>query len=106
MERMLAEALRAGFVGMSSQQLLFDKLDGDVCRSRTLPSTYAKPRELRRLKSLLRRAGRVLQSGPDIENPLNLGSQVAQSLGVVPQPAQDQPAVGRRRQVQPVRRSR
>src|SRR3954454_15061386 len=36
MERMLAEALRAGFVGMSSMQLLFDKLDGDVCRSRTL----------------------------------------------------------------------
>ena len=64
MERMLSDALRAGFVGMSSQQLLFDKLDGDVCRSRTLPSTYARPRELRRLKSLLRRAGRILQSGP------------------------------------------
>ncbi|GAC1404654.1 MAG: amidohydrolase family protein [Mycobacterium sp.] len=81
MERMLSEALRAGFVGMSSQQLLFDKLDGDVCRSRTLPSTYAKPRELRRLKSLLRRAGRILQSGPDIQNPFNLGSQLAASLG-------------------------
>ena len=64
MERMLTEALKAGFVGMSSMQLLFDKLDGDTCRSRTLPSTYAKPRELRRLKSLLRKAGRVLQSGP------------------------------------------
>ncbi|TDH57220.1 hypothetical protein E2F47_03435 [Mycobacterium eburneum] len=82
MERMLADALDAGFVGMSSQQLLFDKLDGDTCRSRTLPSTYAKPRELRRLKSLLRRRGRVLQSGPDITNPLNLASQVAQSLPV------------------------
>ncbi|HEY6649101.1 MAG TPA: amidohydrolase family protein, partial [Mycobacterium sp.] len=81
LERMLSEALRAGFVGMSSQQLLFDKLDGEVCRSRTLPSTYAKPRELRRLKSLLRRAGRILQSGPDIQNPFNLGSQLAQSLG-------------------------
>ncbi len=86
MERMLSAALDAGFVGMSSQQLLFDKLDGDTCRSRTLPSTYAKPRELRRLKSLLRRAGRVLQSGPDIENPLNLGSQVVQSLGIVRNP--------------------
>lgn len=86
MERMLAEALRAGFVGMSSQQLLFDKLDGDTCRSRTLPSTYAKPRELRRLKSMLRGAGRVLQSGPDINNPLNVGSQVAQSLGIFRNP--------------------
>lgn len=86
MEQMLTEALRAGFVGLSSQQLLFDKLDGDVCRSRTLPSTYAKPRELRRLKSLLRRSGRVLQSGPDIENPFNVGSQVFQSLGVLRSP--------------------
>ena len=86
MERMLSEALDAGFVGMSSQQLLFDKLDGDTCRSRTLPSTYAKPRELRRLKSLLRRAGRVLQSGPDIESPLNLGSQVVQALGIFRRP--------------------
>ena len=64
MERMLIEALDAGFVGLSSQQLLFDKLDGDVCRSRTLPSTYAKRRELRRLKAMLRRSERVLQSGP------------------------------------------
>jgi N-acyl-D-aspartate/D-glutamate deacylase len=82
MEQMLGEALRAGFVGMSSQQLLFDKLDGDSCRSRTLPSTYAKPRELRRLKSMLRRSGRVLQAGPDIQNPLNIVSQATQSLGI------------------------
>ncbi|MGV0809988.1 N-acyl-D-amino-acid deacylase family protein [Mycolicibacterium setense] len=82
MEQMLQEALDAGFVGMSSQQLLFDKIDGETCRSRTLPSTYAKPRELRRLKSMLRRSGRVLQSGPDIQNPLNLVSQLAQSLGL------------------------
>lgn len=82
MERMLADALDAGFVGMSSQQLLFDKLDGEMCRSRTLPSTYAKPRELRRLKSQLRKRDRVLQSGPDIENPLNIFSQALQSLGI------------------------
>jgi N-acyl-D-aspartate/D-glutamate deacylase len=79
---MLAEALRAGFIGMSSQQLLFDKLDGETCRSRTLPSTYAKPRELRRLKSVLRRSGRVLQAGPDIQNPFNIASQAVQSLGI------------------------
>jgi len=82
MERMLAEAIDAGFVGMSSQQLLFDKLDGDTCRSRTLPSTYAGPRELRRLKNLLRRSGRVLQSGPDITSPVNLLSQLAQSTAL------------------------
>ncbi|BAX92672.1 N-acyl-D-amino-acid deacylase family protein [Mycobacterium shigaense] len=82
MESMLAEALDEGFVGLSSQQLLFDKLDGEVCRSRTLPSTYAKPRELRRLNAILRRRNKVLQSGPDIKNPFSVVSQLATSLGV------------------------
>ena len=86
MEQMLDEALQAGFVGMSSQQLLFDKMDGDVCRSRTLPSTYAKPKELRRLKSKLRRSGRILQAGPDVKNPLDLVSQLAQALGIFRRP--------------------
>lgn len=86
MEQMLDEALQAGFVGMSSQQLLFDKMDGDVCRSRTLPSTYAKPKELRRLKSKLRRSGRILQAGPDVKNPLDVVSQLAQALGILRRP--------------------
>lgn len=86
MEEMLDEALQAGFVGMSSQQLLFDKMDGDVCRSRTLPSTYAKPKELRRLKSKLRRSGRILQAGPDIKNPLDVVSQLAQAVGIFRRP--------------------
>ncbi len=82
MESMLEEALDEGFVGMSSQQLLFDKLDGEVCRSRTLPSTYATSRELRRLNAILRRRNKILQSGPDIKNPLSIFSQLAASLGV------------------------
>ncbi|WP_024440596.1 MULTISPECIES: amidohydrolase family protein [unclassified Mycobacterium] len=86
MEQMLDEALQAGFVGMSSQQLLFDKMDGEVCRSRTLPSTYAKPKELRRLKSKLRRSGRILQAGPDVKNPFDVVSQLAQALGIFRRP--------------------
>ncbi|WP_127782955.1 amidohydrolase family protein [Rhodococcus sp. X156] len=82
LEEMLEEALDAGFVGMSSQQLLFDKLDGQTCRSRTLPSTYAKPRELRRLQAILRRRSAILQSGPDIKNPRNVVSQLVTSLGL------------------------
>lgn len=81
MESMLNDALDEGFVGMSSQQLLFDKLDGEVCRSRTLPSTYASSRELRRLNAILRRRDKILQSGPDIKNPLSLVSQLLTSLG-------------------------
>ncbi len=82
MEQMLEDAVEAGFLGMSSQQLLFDKLDGDVCRSRTLPSTYAKAKELRRLNKILRRSKRVLQSGPDIKNPQSILSQATTSLGI------------------------
>ena len=85
MEQLLVEALEAGFVGMSSQQLLFDKLAA-TCRSRTLPSTYAKPRELRRLKALLRRRVGFCRRVPTFQNPLNIVSQAAQSLGIVRRP--------------------
>jgi N-acyl-D-aspartate/D-glutamate deacylase len=81
MEHWLTEALDAGFIGLSSQQLLFDRLDGDVCRSRTLPSTYVRRREMRRLTRLVRKRGRVLQSGPDIQHPPKVAAQLARSIG-------------------------
>ncbi len=86
MEGMLTEALDAGFLGMSAMDLKFDKLDGDVCRSRTLPSTYAKWRELRKLKAVVRRRDRVLQSAPEIKRPLNLLSHALQSTGLFRKP--------------------
>jgi N-acyl-D-aspartate/D-glutamate deacylase len=82
MEAKLAEALEAGFIGMSAQELLFDKLDGDVCRSRTLPSTYAKGRERRRLYKILRKRDRVLQAGPDIGNPMSFVGLFGASIGL------------------------
>ncbi|MCR6031823.1 amidohydrolase family protein [Nocardioides sp. zg-579] len=82
MERMLTEALDAGFIGMSAQQLLFDKLDGDLCRSRTLPSTYARRHEMRRLREILRRRGRALQAGPDATHPHTILLQALHSIGV------------------------
>lgn len=82
MENMLSEALDAGFVGMSAQQLLFDKIDGETCRSRTLPSTYASARERRRLNAILRRRGRVLQAGPDPTNPRSIGGFALGSAAV------------------------
>src|SRR4051794_37582429 len=82
MASMLREALDAGFVGMSAQQLLFDKLDGDLCRSRTLPSTFARRRELKPLRDQLRRRGRVLQAGPDVKRPQSLLTQAFGSIGL------------------------
>lgn len=86
MENKLSEALDAGFVGMSSQQLLFDKLDGEVCRSRTLPSTYATRQERRRLNAILRRRGRALQGGPDVGRPQSMVAMTLSSLGIFREP--------------------
>ncbi|MFB8002990.1 amidohydrolase family protein [Nocardia sp. NPDC056000] len=82
MEAALHEALDAGFVGMSAQQLLFDKLDGDVCRSRTLPSTYARAKERRRLNAILRQRDRILQAGPDITSPRSIAAMTFSSAGL------------------------
>lgn len=87
MEHQLEEALDAGFVGMSAQQLLFDKLDGDLCRSRTLPSTYAKGKEMRGLRRILRRRRRALQAGPDASHPHTIGVQALGSIGWFGRPA-------------------
>ncbi len=84
MEELLEDALDAGFVGMSAQQLLFDKLDGEVCRSRTLPSTYARTRERRRLNQVLRARRRVLQGGPDITSVRSIAAMTLSSLPLGP----------------------
>lgn len=80
MEELLEDALDAGFVGMSAQQLLFDKLDGETCRSRTLPSTYARTKERRRLNAILRARRRVLQGGPDIASVRSIAAMTLSSL--------------------------
>lgn len=87
MEADLVEALDAGFVGMSAQELMFDKLDGEVCRSRTLPSTYARGRERRRLTKVLRKRNRALQGGPDVANPMSLVRMSFSSAGWGRRPA-------------------
>ena len=81
METMLDDALDAGFIGMSTMELKFDKLDGEQCRSRTLPSTYASARENRKLLRILRRRGRVVQNAPNIKNPLSLLIHMLRSIG-------------------------
>ena len=71
MAEMLDDALEAGLLGMSGMDAAIDKLDGDRYRSRALPSTFATWRERRRLIKLLRKRGRILQSAPDVNNPVS-----------------------------------
>jgi N-acyl-D-aspartate/D-glutamate deacylase len=71
MERLLDDALDAGFLGLSTMTSPWDKLDGDRFRSAQLPSTYATWREYRRLHRVLRTRGRILQSAPNIVTKVN-----------------------------------
>lgn len=70
MAALLDEALDAGVLGMSGMDAAIDKLDGERFRSRALPSTFATWRERRRLIKVLRKRGRILQSAPNLENPI------------------------------------
>ncbi|MGH3674994.1 MAG: N-acyl-D-amino-acid deacylase family protein [Mycobacterium sp.] len=71
MAELLDQALDAGLLGMSGMDAAIDKLDGDRFRSRALPSTFATWRERRRLIKVLRNRGRLLQSAPDVKNPIS-----------------------------------
>ncbi|MCA2320524.1 amidohydrolase family protein [Mycobacterium intracellulare] len=70
MAALLDEALDAGLLGMSGMDAAIDKLDGERFRSRALPSTFATWRELRKLIKVLRKRGRILQSAPNLQNPI------------------------------------
>ena len=71
MEAKLHDAIDAGLLGMSGMTNPWDKVDGDRERSKSLPSTYATWREYRRLHKVLRDRGAILQSAPNLNNPLN-----------------------------------
>jgi N-acyl-D-aspartate/D-glutamate deacylase len=71
MAELLGQALDAGLLGMSGMDAAIDKLDGDRFRSRALPSTFATWRERRKLIKVLRKRGRLLQSAPDVKNPIS-----------------------------------
>lgn len=71
MAKLLDEALDAGVLGMSGMDAAIDKLDGDRFRSRALPSTFATWRERRKLISVLRRRGRILQGAPNVASPVS-----------------------------------
>lgn len=81
MEQLLAEALQLGFLGLSTMCLKWDKVDGDREWSKSLPSTYARWREVSRLNWLLRRYGRVHQGAPNAANPLQVTQYLRETLG-------------------------
>lgn len=71
MESRLAEALDAGYLGLSINTLPWDKMDGDRVRSQPTPSVFANWSEYRRLAKPLRRRGRIFQGVPDVSRKVN-----------------------------------
>ncbi|MPY96942.1 MAG: amidohydrolase family protein [Actinophytocola sp.] len=78
---MLADALDAGFLGLSTVRSSFSKLDGVRYPSRQLPSTYASWREYRALNRVLRDRGRLHQCTPNAARKAEIGKFFAQSAG-------------------------
>jgi N-acyl-D-aspartate/D-glutamate deacylase len=72
MQALLAEALDAGYLGLSINTLPWDKMDGEAYRSRPTPSVFASWSEYRALAVLLRERGAILQGVPNVSTKLNV----------------------------------
>lgn len=81
MDQILNDALDCGYMGLSINLLEFDKMDGQEFRSRPTPSVFANWKEYRYLFKTLRKRSRVLQTVPNIANPLTLFSFMWESKG-------------------------
>ncbi len=86
METLLTEAMDAGFLGLSTMRLTWDKVDGDREWSKSLPSTYAQWREIARLNRLVRKRGGVHQGAPNAATPLQIFQYIRESLGLFRRP--------------------
>lgn len=71
MERHLNDGLDQGLLGLSGMTNPWDKVDGERFRSSALPSVYARWSEYRRLHRVLRQRKGILQSAPNLNNPIN-----------------------------------
>lgn len=81
MKQILNDALDCGYMGLSINLLEFDKMDGEEFRSRPTPSVFANWKEYRHLFKTLRKRERILQTVPNIANPLTLFSFMWESKG-------------------------
>ena len=82
MDQILNQAIDAGYLGLSVNLLEFDKMDGEVFRSRPTPSVFADWKEYRYLLHTLRRRDRILQTVPNTANPLTHFSFIWESRGL------------------------
>lgn len=65
MRGILAEAMDAGYLGLSIDMLPWHRMDGDPYCGLSVPSQRATPHEYRRLADVVRQRDRVLQATPN-----------------------------------------
>ena len=86
MEANLKEALDLGFLGLSTMCLKWDKVDGNREWSKSLPSTYAKWKEVSRLNKLVRQYDRVHQGAPNAAKILQINQYMRECMGIFKKP--------------------
>ncbi len=82
MEAMLHEALDCGFLGMSTMDSPWDKMDGEKYWSHKTPSFYASWKERKSLIEILRERDAILQGAPNLVTRISAGNYMLASSGL------------------------
>ncbi|MDF3821048.1 amidohydrolase family protein [Leptospira sp. 96542] len=86
MNEHLEEALNEGFMGLSINTLVWDKMDGSRFRSRPLPSTFATWSEYQYFNKTLRKRGKIFQGVPNVSTKINLLMFLWEAFGIFSKP--------------------
>lgn len=86
MFQLLEEALDEGFVGLSTMDNPWDKMDGDKYWSHKTPSFYASWKERKNLIELLRDKEAVLQGAPNLVTRVSAINYMLASMGIFRKP--------------------
>ena len=78
----LEEAIDAGFLGLSTMDSPWDKMDGEKYWSHKTPSFYASWKERKSLIELLRKRGRILQGAPNLVTRVSAFNYMMASAGI------------------------
>lgn len=86
MADMLNEALDEGFLGLSTMDSPWDKMDGDRYWSDKTPSYYASWKERKNLVEVLRKRDAILQGAPNLVTRINAVRYMLASIGLFRKP--------------------
>ncbi len=86
MLQMLNDALDEGFIGLSTMDNPWDKMDGDRYWSHKTPSFYSSWKERKSLIELLRKRNAILQGAPNLVTRYNALNYMLASMGIFRKP--------------------